>query len=108
MLASPVCGRGSGRRICRYHTPVVYYEQQPPDDRDSRPGCLDVIAITRAVFGVLVWPIGAMFLAIFDLGITFYLYATRPVLAIIPIAVTVAAIAVFLRWEQHRYRPPDL
>jgi len=89
---------------CRYHTPVVYYEQQPRDDREKPPGCLDVIVITRAVFGVLMWPIILMFAVVFDVGITFYLYATRPLLALIPVALTGAAIYAFTRWERHRLR----
>ena len=86
---------------------MVYYEQRPPDDRDARPGCLDALAITRAVFGVLLWPIVVMLAGILDVSITFYLYATRPLLALIPLVATAAAIWVFVRWERHRYRPPD-
>ena len=87
---------------------MVYYEQQQPDDADKPPGCLDVIVITRAVFGVLVWPLLVMFAAIIDIGTTFYLYATRPLLALIPIVLTGAAIYAFARWERHHYPPPDL
>jgi polyferredoxin len=86
---------------------VAYYEQQRPDDREQPPGCLDVIVITRAVFGVLMWPLVIMFVAILDLGVTFYLYATRPLLALIPVAVTAAAIGGFTIWERHRYRLKD-
>jgi hypothetical protein len=86
---------------------VVYYEQQGPDDREKPPGCLDVIVITRAVFSVLLWPIAVMFAVIADLGVTFYLYATRPLLALIPVAITAAAIWGFTVWERHRYRLKD-
>jgi hypothetical protein len=86
---------------------VVYYEQQRPDDREKPPGCLDVILITRAVFGVLLWPLSVMFVVILDLGVTFYLYATQPLLALIPVAITAAAICGFTLWERHRYRLKD-
>lgn len=86
---------------------MVYYEQRPQHNRDKPPGCLDAIAITRAIFGVLAWPVAVMFVVIFDLSVTFYLYATRPVLALIPVLITAAAIWVFVRWEQHRFRPPE-
>jgi hypothetical protein len=87
---------------------VGYYEQQPPDDREKPPGCLDVLVITRAVFGVLMWPIAVMFAVILDICIAFYLYATQPLLALIPVAITAAAIWAFAGWEQRRARPPDL
>ena len=86
---------------------MVYYEQRPPDDRDNPPGCLDALAMTRAVFGVLVWPLAFIFVVIFDVSITFYLYATRPVLALIPVLITAAAIWALVRWERHRFRPPE-
>ena len=72
---------------------MVYYEQQRPDDREKPPGCLDILVITRVVFGVLFWPLAVMFVVIFDLGITFYLYATRPLFALIPVAHEVDALA---------------
>lgn len=87
---------------------MAHYEQRPPDDRERPPGCLDVLVITRAVFGVLMWPIGVMFAVILDIGIAFYLYATQPLLALIPVAITAAAIWAFARWEQRRGGPPDL
>ena len=86
---------------------MAYYEQQRPDDRERPPGCLDILVITRVVFGVLFWPIAAMFVVIFDLGITFYLYATRPLFALIPVAITAAAIMGFTLWERHRYPTLD-
>ncbi len=82
---------------------MVHYEQQRPDDRDKPPGCLDILVITRVVLGVLFWPLAVMFVVIFDLGITFYLYATRPLFALIPVAITAAAILGFTLWERHRY-----
>ncbi len=85
-----------------------YYEQRRQDDREEPPGCLDALAITRAVFGVLVWPLAIMFVVIFDLAITLYLYATRPLLSLVPIVLTTAAIAAFVRWERNHFRPPDL
>ena len=85
---------------------MVYYDQQP-DEEDKPPGCLDVLLITRAVFGILAWPIVGMFVVVLDLGVTFYLYATRPVLALIPIAITAVAIWAFMAWERRRFPPPD-
>ena len=86
---------------------MVYYDQRP-DEEEKPPGCLDVLLITRAVFGILLWPIIGMFIVVLDLGATFYLYATRPVLALIPIVITAAAIWAFMAWERRSFPPPDL
>lgn len=81
---------------------MVYYEQ-PPEDEEKPPGCLDVLLISRAVFGLLLWPVVAMFVVIGDIGVTFYLYTTRPILALIPILITAGAIGLFMAWERRRY-----
>ena len=86
---------------------MVYYEQQTPPE-DEPGGCLEVLVITRAVFGILLWPVVVMFVVVLDLIITFWLFTTYAPLALIPIAITAAAIALFARWEQRRFRPPDL
>ncbi len=86
---------------------MVYYEQQTPPEHEPG-GCLEVLVITRAVFGILLWPLAAILLVIVDLIAIFWLFTTHPLLALIPIAITVAAVAAFARWEQRRYRPPDL
>jgi hypothetical protein len=82
-----------------------YYEDQPPDQGDQRPGCLDALVITRAVFGLLFWPIAALVAVILDIALTFYLFALHPTLALIPVVLTAVAIAAFARCEQHRFRP---
>lgn len=85
-----------------------YYEQQPGPEPESKPGCLDVIVMTRVVFGILFWPIAALFLVITDIAVVFYLFAIHPALALIPLALTVAAIWALARWDQNRERPGGL
>ncbi len=86
---------------------MVYYEQ-PPDDTDKPPGCLDALFITRAVFGVLLIPILLIMSVVFDVALAFLLYGIHPALGLIPIGVTLAAVWAYARYEQHKYRPPGL
>jgi hypothetical protein len=85
---------------------MVYYEEQPPD-RERPPGCLDVLVITRAVFAILFWPIVALFAVLADVSVTFYLFATRPVLALVPVTITAIVLWLFARWDRRHFRPPD-
>lgn len=85
---------------------MVYYEQRP--DEEKPPGCMDALLITRAVFGVLIWPLAAIVAVILDVFVTWYLFAVYPALALIPIAATALAVWLFARWEQQHFRPPDL
>lgn len=85
-----------------------YYDsgQKPKDEKP--PGCLDAMLITRAVFGVLFWPMLAIFVVLADLGLIFYAFTVHPAWALIPIALTALGIWLFARWEQRHFRPPDL
>jgi hypothetical protein len=85
-----------------------YYDDQRPPDKEQPPGCLDALLITRAVFGVMMWPVLAMVLVAVDAGVIFYLYALHPALALIPIGMTAGALWLFAKWEQKRFRPPGL
>jgi hypothetical protein len=87
---------------------VGYYYEQPAPDEEKPPGCLDALVITRAVFGILVWPVLAIFVVLADVAVTFFLFTVHPALALIPIALSVAALWLFAKWEQQRFRPPGL
>ncbi|MEX2245396.1 MAG: hypothetical protein WEC75_01800 [Dehalococcoidia bacterium] len=80
---------------------MAYYEQRPPDG-EPRYGCLDVLVITRAVFGLIMWPFVAMVGIFADVSVTVMLFAVHPALALIPIALTAAAIGAFARWDRRR------
>lgn len=85
-----------------------YYDSGQQPQEEKPPGCLDALLITRAVFGVLMWPMLAIFLAIVDLGLIFWSFTVHPAWALVPIAATAVAIWLFARWEQRHFRPPDL
>ncbi|HXK34048.1 MAG TPA: hypothetical protein VNM91_08570 [Dehalococcoidia bacterium] len=82
-----------------------YYYQQPPDEEEKPPGCLETLVITRVVFGVLFWPVVAILLVLVDVAAIFYFLTTNPLLALIPGAITVIALAALARWD--RARPHD-
>jgi hypothetical protein len=86
---------------------VVDYKQRP-DDAEKPPGCLDALVITRVVFGILLVPIALMLAVVIDMAVAFLLYGIHPALALIPLGATIAAVWAYARWEQHKYRPPDL
>jgi hypothetical protein len=79
-----------------------------PEPQEKPPGCMDVIIITRAMFAVLFWPLLALLLLIFDLALIFYAFAVHPALALVPIGLTVGAVALFARWDRNRGYPSDL
>ncbi len=87
---------------------AYYNDDQRPPDKEQPPGCLDALLITRAVFGVMMWPVFAMVLVVVDASVIFYLYALHPALALIPVGLTAAALWLFARWEQKHFRPPGL
>ncbi|HEY8172897.1 MAG TPA: hypothetical protein VIH21_07400 [Dehalococcoidia bacterium] len=83
-----------------------YYYDRPPNE-EKPPGCLDVLLITRAVFAVIMIPVGILFGVFFFLSAAFYLFTFHAALGLIPIGVLIAAVWLFARWEQRRARPPE-
>lgn len=86
---------------------MVYYDEEPPPGNE-RPGCLDALLITRAVFSILFWPLAAIAAVLADLAVTGYLFVTYAPLALIPIALTAVALWLYARWEQKHFRPPGM
>ena len=86
---------------------MVYYQDQPPSN-EKPSGCLDLLLITRAVFGVLFWPLAAIVVVFVDLGATWVLFTMHPALAFVTIVPTAVGIWLFARWEQRRFRPPGI
>ena len=80
----------------------MYYE---PEKEPS--GCMEFWIITRAVFGVLIWPLLALFAAVGWLVLTLYAFFTAPLLALIPLVLGIGALMLFARWERGRFRPPE-
>jgi hypothetical protein len=77
---------------------------EPP--LEARPGCRDVWVLTRATFGVLMWPLLALFGVLGGVGASFYLLTIHPALALVPIVALVGGVLLLARWESRK--PPEL
>ena len=85
---------------------MVYYERTPPEE-ERPPGCLDAVGITRAVFGILLWPVIAIFAVLADMALIFWLFVSvSPVAGVLAVVATAGAVALYARWEQRHFRPP--
>ena len=85
-----------------------YYDSGDAAQEDKPPGCLDALLITRAVFGILIWPMLAIALVLADAGAIFFTFTIHPALALIPLSITAVALWLFAKWEQRHFRPPGL
>jgi hypothetical protein len=68
---------------------------------------MDVFVITRAIMGMLLIPIAALFFVIADIAAIIWLLTVHPALALIPIALTAVAIWLLARWDRRRGHPAD-
>jgi hypothetical protein len=80
----------------------VYESQREPS------GCMEIYVLTRAAFGILIWPMLALFAVLGMLMLAFVLFSVHPALALLPIAAIILGVVLFARWEQKRFRPPGL
>lgn len=87
---------------------MVYYDQQTPPSDDRGSGCFDAVLITRALFGLLFWPLFGLTIVMAALVVTIVLFLVYPALALIPVAISGTALWLYARWEQRHYRPPGL
>jgi hypothetical protein len=69
---------------------------------------MEIYVLTRAAFGILIWPMLALFAVLGMLMLAFVLFAVHPALALVPIAAIILGVVLFARWEQKRFRPPGL
>jgi hypothetical protein len=90
-----------------YHAIVSYFYEQPPEERP--PGCLDALSITSAVFGILFWPVLAIFVVLADAALIWWLFVyVSPLLGLVAIGLTASVVALYARWERRHFRPPGL
>jgi hypothetical protein len=83
----------------------VYHEPEP---QQQPGGCLEVLVLTRAMFGILFWPVLALVGTMLAVVMIFFLFTVHPALALIPVAAIALAVYIFARWEQRHFRPPGM
>jgi hypothetical protein len=92
--------------------PSAFARGEPASRREGGPaqpgGCLEIWVLTRAAFGVLFWPLLALVGFVVAVVLVIFLFTVHPALALIPIAAIAAALYLFARWEQRRFRPPGI
>lgn len=74
------------------------YQQSP----EERPGCRDVLVITREVFYVILPPLLAMLALLILIVLVLFAFAVTPALALLPLAGIIVGIVLFARRERRR------
>ena len=82
------------------------YQQKGPQEEPG--GCLEVWVLTRAMFGILFWPLLALVGFVLAVFLVLFLFTVHPALALIPVAAIALGVYLFARWEQRRFRPPGV
>lgn len=75
-------------------------------DGDRTPWWQEMFVLTRAVFGLLFWPLAIIIGAVVAIGGVFAAFAAGFVWGVLALAMIGAAIAAFAWWD--RRRPPRL
>ena len=81
-----------------------YYGQSEPPQEEQPSGCRDVILLTRAVFGVLLVPIGALTGVLAAVGLLIFLFSRSWILGLVGLAVAALAVYLYARWERRHFR----
>ena len=82
-----------------------YYYEQP---EDQPPGCLDALALSRNMLGIVAVFLAVLLIAGADIVATFVLFGIHPALALVTIIPTIVAIVLYARWERRHFGPPGL
>jgi hypothetical protein len=81
-----------------------YGGPKAPEPEKEPGGCMEVLIITRAVFGILALPLGLMVGVILAIVVIVALFSTNTLLGLVGLAVIAAAIAGYARWERRKFR----
>ncbi len=81
-----------------------YGQSQPPQPEKEPGGCLEVLVISRAVFGILALPLAIMLGVVLALVALVALFSVAWYFGVLGLVVIGAAIAGYARWERTRFR----
>lgn len=88
------------RRFALGYPALVMYEV--PASPDARPGCRDSLVITRVIFAIVVPPVALMTAVLLLVLATIITFTISPPWALIPLALLVLVIVLFVRWSRAR------
>ncbi|HZQ36566.1 MAG TPA: hypothetical protein VFD32_11575 [Dehalococcoidia bacterium] len=77
--------------------------QQPKQEKEPG-GCLEVLVISRAVFGILAVPLAVLIGVLVAIVAVLWLFSVFWLLGLLGIAAIVGAIALYARWERNKFR----
>lgn len=64
--------------------------------------------ISRAVFGVLFWPVTVLFGGVAGIFFVFYLFSIHPLFGLAALGAIGFGVWMFARWDERRRPPPGL
>jgi len=79
-----------------------YGPSTPPEDKEPG-GCMEALILTRAAFAALAIPIAVLIGALLALVLLFVAFSVHWSLGVLYIALIVAGIAVYARWERRKF-----
>ncbi|MBI1885104.1 MAG: hypothetical protein HYS09_02115 [Chloroflexi bacterium] len=80
----------------------MYREPEKP-----APWWLETFVITRTVFGVLFWPLAALFGVVVAIVGLVFAFEAHWGFGVMALALIAAAVGAFAWWENRRFRPPS-
>jgi len=85
-----------------YHGSV----QQPEPEKEPG-GCMEVLIISRAIFGVLLIPLAVVLGVLAAIIVLVALFSVHWALGLLGLATAAVGIAWYARWERRKFRPGD-
>ncbi len=83
-----------------------YYGPGREPKKEKEPGgCLEVLTISRAVFGILAIPLAVLIGVLLIIVAVVWLFSIFWLLGLLGIAAIAGGIAAYARWERNKYRP---
>jgi hypothetical protein len=73
-----------------------------PSSPDVRPGCRDSLVLTRVAFAIVVPPVAMLTVVLVLVLATIITFTVSPPWALIPLALLVLVIVLFVRWARSR------
>ena len=80
-----------------------YYGPSTPEPEKEPGGCMEALILTRAAFAALALPVAILLGAILGVVLVIYLFSIHWVWGVLFLALLIAGIAWYARWEQKKF-----